>query len=118
MGFMNEFDRADAVYRFTRAGMPNRLRAALVVDHLANWADYNSDGWAYWPKPSNAAKGLVALIQSNHQRGVGAQVRVDATDAELAAAMKPVKAFCTRQQREGRMTTDERDRILRGGEIL
>jgi len=118
MSFMNEYDRATAVYRFTRASKPNRLGAALVIDRLANWTDNHSDGWAYWTKPSRAAARLIALVESTTWAANEAQEETDATDAELAAAMRPVKAFCTRQQRDGTMSADERDQILRGGEVL
>jgi hypothetical protein len=121
--FMNEFDREFAVQRFIRANKPNRLAAALVITHLADWADDHSDGWAYWAKPRTAAKGLIALVESRTWQENDEQERVDATDEELAAAIRPVKAFLTRmaKQHDRRfdrplVTPEEREYILRAAE--
>lgn len=95
--FMNEYDRTGAIYRFARANTPNRLALAVAVDSLATWADNNSDGWAYWPKPRQAAAKAIALIESRTNAENEAQERTDATDAEVKAALAPIKAFLTRQ---------------------
>ena len=109
MPFMNEYDLAHARRRFTRAAKPNRLAAAIVVDNLREWADSHSDGWAYWPKPQRAAQGLMALIESRTNALNEEQERTDATDAQLAAALRPVKAFLTRQHAR----PEDREFILR-----
>ena len=98
MKFMNEYDRTGAIYRFARSGLvPNRLALAYVVDDLATWTDNHSDGWAYWPKPCRAAAKAIALIESTAYPEYERREREDITAAELAAALRPIKAFLTRQ---------------------
>lgn len=95
MYFMNEFDIQNAYNKY-------RDHATLgpAVESLANlmdWANNNSDGWAYWPKPARAAKNLMMLIQRqiiNDLRGVtGSGIHA----AEVRKALVPIKAFRTRQ---------------------
>lgn len=107
MRFMNDYDIEQARRRFTGESMPNRLALALIVDHLRDWADYNSDGWAYWPKPVRAAARAMEHIDSTTFR-----VTEDISDAELRAAVRPIKAFLTRQ----RVSREEREVILRAAE--
>lgn len=117
--FMNDYDIESARRRFTRAACPNRLALAITVERLAEWTNNHSDGWAYWAKPRNAADRAMTLINSTTSAANDAQEDVDATDAEVAAAMKPIKAFLTRQAREidrfnkPRVTVWERELILR-----
>lgn len=126
MRYMNDYDLESARSRFTRASCPNRLGLVYVVDALREWADSVSDGWAYWPKPCRAASSAMALIESRTYAENLAQEDVDATDAEVAAAVRPIKAFLTRCARErhglypGRpmVTPEERERILRGAERI
>ena len=109
MTFMNEFDRTGAIHRFTRASKPNRLALALVVDNLATWTDNNSDGWAYWPKPARAAESAVRHIVSTTHAENERQESEDITDAEMRAAVRPIKAFLTRQK----VPAAQRELILR-----
>lgn len=97
MNFMNDFDLAFAQRRFNVQQTPNRLGLALVVERLADWANENSDGWAYWPKPCRSAARAIALIESRTNRENTEQERVDATREEVTAALKPIRAFLTRQ---------------------
>jgi len=106
--FLNHYDVARAVARFTAAQTPNRIRAALVLTELVNWTDDHSDGWAYWSKPRNASAKLAAMVVSTTWVANAEQEAADATDAELAAALRPVKAFLTRQA----VPQAERDEIL------
>lgn len=106
--FMNDYDIETAVRQHTRDSNPNRLAAALVIRNLAEWADSVSDGWCYWPKPVRAAQRLIDLTDLPTNRGPHA----DCTDAELAAAVRPVKALLTRQG----ASADQRERILRASE--
>jgi hypothetical protein len=114
MQFMNEYDIDFALRRFLPYGdivgspTPNRARAAVVVNNLADWANQNSDGWVYWQKPRRAAQRLVAAVASTTNRANEEQERVDLTDAELSAAIRPIKAFLTRQN----VPATERDEIL------
>jgi hypothetical protein len=109
MRYMNDYDIDFAVSRFTRAAKPNRLALALVVRNLAEWANTHSDGWAYWLKPARAAKQAMLLIRSTTNGANDVQERYDITDAEMAAAVRPIKAFLTR----AKATPDDRERILR-----
>jgi hypothetical protein len=113
MRFMNDYDLAMARRRFGYGNTPNRLALVMVVDNLREWANQNSDGWAYWPKPVRAAAKAIALIDSTTNEGNRAQEREDITDAEMRAAVAPIKAFLTRQK------VDPRDReiILRAIEV-
>ena len=96
MKFMNEYDIAIARNRFGRGLTPNRLALAIVVDNLADQTNYVSDGWAYWPKPCRAAAKAIALVESTTNAANEEQERVDITDAEVLAAVRPIKAFLTR----------------------
>ena len=109
MRFMNQFDLNNAVIRFTRANKPNRLALAFVVSHLAEWADENSDGWAHWPKPARAADQAMALIESRTSRENDEQERTDITDEQMQAAVRPIKAFLTRQK----VSAERKEIILR-----
>ena len=107
--YMNDFDIEQARRRFTRASKPNRLVLALVVEHLAEWADENSDGWAYWAKPRQAADKAMALIESTTWEANQEQERTDITDEEMLAAVRPIKPFLTRQK----VSAARRELILR-----
>jgi hypothetical protein len=109
MLYMNDYDMDRAVSRFIRSSKPNRLALALVVRNLAEWANNNSDGWAYWPKPCNAAKAAMEHIQSTTYAANELQESQDITDAEVIAALRPIKAFLTRQG----VSRETRECILR-----
>lgn len=112
MKFMNDYDIEQAVRTHIRASQPNRLAAAYVIERLAEWTNTHSDGWAYWPKPARAAARLMDIADVY-------RADADVTDQELAGAVRPVKAFLTRQAREtdrfGRpnVTAEDRELILR-----
>jgi len=118
---MNDYDLDYARSRFTRATKPNRLALVYVVDNLREWANTVSDGWAYWPKPCRAASAAMALIESTTSAANDEQERHDISDAEMLAAVRPIKALLTRCAREphglypGRpmVTPEERELILR-----
>lgn len=114
MRFMNDYDLYIARQRFGKGLAPNRLALVIAVERLAEWADSHSDGWAYWPKPCRAAANAIELIDGLNR----ADERVDITEAEMLTAVRPIKAFCTRQQREGIMSADERELILRSTQPL
>lgn len=95
MRHLNDHDLARAS-RVARAnGDTNRLALVQTVTNLADWADHNSDGWAYWLKPRRAAQRAIAEIQGDGT--LAADDRPDTTDAELTAALRPIKSFLTRQ---------------------
>lgn len=81
---------------------PNLAHGAWVLSNLVDWTNRNSDGWPYWTKPSRAATRLMDLlhdrdyaIRFGHDRN--GQPLADVTRAELTAAIRPIKAFFTRQ---------------------
>lgn len=112
MKFMNDYDLDVARARFTRASKPNRLALVMVVDNLREWTDRHSDGWAYWPKPCRAAAKAMELIESRTNAENERQEDEDITDAEMHAAVRPIKAFLTRQK----VSAHEREIILRAVE--
>lgn len=100
MLFMNEYDIEDAVYLAKRVEAPHLMQATATLERLADWANSNSDGWAYWPKPCRAAKRLQEAIQ-RFQWGYRSGDAVDTLDEIVAealpAALRPIKAFLTKQ---------------------
>lgn len=121
MRFMSDTDLLFAQTRFIRANKPNRLALVLVVDHLRKWADSVSDGWHSWPKPCRAAEQAIRLIESTTNRANDEQEREDITDAQMQAAVRPIKSFLTRMAKErhglypdrAMVTAEEREIILR-----
>jgi hypothetical protein len=114
--FMNDYDLDEARHRFTQRSQPNRLALVMVVDHLREWTDSHSDGWAYWSKPMYAAGSAMRLIDSSTWFD-----DEDLTDEQVRDAVRPIKAFLTRQAKvkHGRfpnrmnVTPEERELILR-----
>ena len=106
---MNEYDLDFAYARFTRATCPNRLALVMTVQNLRVWTNMHSDGWAYWHKPARAAGAAMALIQSTTSQENTRQESSDISDATMRAAVRPIKAFLTRQG----ASADEREMILR-----
>ncbi len=100
---LNDYDIQVAVSTFTRNTQPKLLGLALMVEHLAEWADDNSDGWMTWRKPSNAAAKAQAYIEEGLRRHRSAAYpagTIDCSEADVAAAARPVKAFLTRMAKE------------------
>ena len=108
--FMNEYDLEVARSRFIRSSTPNRLGLVFVVDALREWANENSDGWAYWVKPRNAASKAIALIESTTNAENWRQEQNDITPAEAALAVRPIRAFLTRHK----VSPERKEIILRG----
>lgn len=113
MRYMNDWDLAQAQRRFDAAVVPNRAALTGVVDRLRMWANANSDGWAYWPKPCRSAAKAIALIDSTSYPEYGRREVEDATAAEVKAALSPIKAFLTREQ----VPPADRDYILTGDDM-
>jgi hypothetical protein len=97
MHFMNDYDIDTAQHRFSQGSTPNREKVADVVAKLAEWTDDNSDGWAHWPKPARAAAKAMELIDPITNAEYDRMYANDATEAEVKAAFRPIKAFLTRQ---------------------
>lgn len=113
MRFMNDYDLHSARQRFGRGDTPNRLALVMVVDNLREWADNHSDGWAYWPKPVRAAAKAIELIDGLSPTKNDRREIEDITDAEMLAAVRPIKAFLTRQK----VSAQDRELILRAVEV-
>ncbi|HVQ18698.1 MAG TPA: hypothetical protein VMT27_06640 [Actinomycetes bacterium] len=104
MAWMNEYEVGEATARLReqKDEVPNLAQGAWVLNNLVDWTNRNSDGWPYWPKPARAANSLMVMLENRsyairfgHDRK-GAPL-ADLTDAELALALRPIKAFLTRQ---------------------
>lgn len=91
--WMNEYDIEEALRLTAHFELPNKRRAAEVLDRLKDWTNRNSDGWPYWQKPARAANKLMELIDLTAVR----RTSEDCTEAELRRALVPIKAFLTRQ---------------------
>lgn len=92
MKYWNEYDIERAIGVSTNPDRPNRLTGILYMARLMNWTNANSDGWAYWRKPVNAAQRLMELLDSGDQWDPE-----DVELKELRKACTPIKAFLTRQ---------------------
>jgi hypothetical protein len=90
--FMNEYDIDEARIQFGRGDTPNLAAGAEVLHHLRHWTNRNSDGWPYWKKPTQAARKLMALLWTADPYDPQ-----DCTEAELRAALTPIKTFLTKQ---------------------
>lgn len=95
MRFMNDWniDHAEHLY----ADHPVLGPATRTLANLANWADANSDGWAYWPKPARSAARLMELIQGDGTWQAREDADQRATPEAYRKALVPIKAFRTRQ---------------------
>lgn len=96
MRFMNSYDLDRAVRFYDKDVTPRRLHLAYTVANLAEWANRNSDGWAYWPKPCRAAEKAIKLIDSTTNAENEVKRRTDATEAEHKAALATIRSFLTR----------------------
>lgn len=96
MRYMNSWDIEEARGRF--AGHPILGPATETLANLEDWTNRNSDGWAYWPKPTRAAARLMEMIERDGtSQWRFDDEREDVTLSEYAAALRPIKAFRTRQ---------------------
>jgi hypothetical protein len=91
---MNEYEIDDAADRF--AGHRILGPATRTLSDLRDIVNANSDGWAYWRKPANAAKRLMDLVMGEGWEGRYGD-RDEVTEEQLVAAYRPLKAFRTRQ---------------------
>lgn len=97
MRFMNTYDIERAVRLYDPSVTPNRAYLARVVSALEDYANENSDGWHMWPKPANACRKAFELLDGGTFPDEVRRMEEDATDAEVKAALSPIKAFLTRQ---------------------
>jgi hypothetical protein len=98
---LNQYEIEDAeiqaAHDFHR---PNTQEAVLTLARLMEYANENSDGWAYWRKPSNASTKLQKLVEARYANHRNADTDTDITRAELRAAYSPIRAFLTREKIE------------------
>jgi hypothetical protein len=94
MRFMNAYDIEHAARHY--AAHPVLGPATKTLENLCDWANQNSDGWAYWPKPARAARKLMELVEG--EAAIWLTRRDDATAADYRKALAPVKAFRTKQK--------------------
>lgn len=115
MKFVNEWDAQELAQRWARHEVLGPASRTLL--NLVEWANGNSDGWAYWPRPAAAARKLMCLLEGDGSVPQGERCpecftnrsyhapscsRPDATPAALKAALAPVKAFRTRMTAAGK----------------
>jgi hypothetical protein len=84
MLFMNRWDIDDAAFRYSAHEALGP--ATRFLQNFRDEVDAHSDGWAYWTPPLKSCAKLMTLIQ-----------RGDATQAEVRAALGPIKSFMTRR---------------------
>lgn len=94
----HEVERAQDLY----AQHPVLGPATATLAELVSWTNANSDGWPYWRKPAQAAAQLMGLIGTMRDYDVRGAERADVTLEKYKAALRPLKAFRTRQRNEGR----------------
>ena len=96
MRFMNEYDVERALRMFDTDQTPNLAYAAESVQRLQRWANSNSDGWAYWPKPARSAARLMEMLDNAQTQAYNGTLR-DVPKSDVTKALVPVKSFLTRQ---------------------
>jgi len=89
MMFMNRWDIEETQERL--AVFPVAGKAARFLHAYMEQVDDNSDGWAYWAAPVNAAKKLMTLLERAKSN------QADITEAEFRSALSPIRAFYTRK---------------------
>jgi len=112
MLFMNDYDIQMAGRVAQREEWKVMAEAVAILDRLRDWTDQNSDGWAYWPLPCRAARQLQERIQDQEKKARTSYPaeQYDMTYNERDAALRPIKAFLTRQ----RVSESDRRWILEG----
>jgi hypothetical protein len=104
MGFMNQWEIEAALA--AKHACPNVRKGVRLLQALMRAANAQSDGWAYWNKPSNAAEKLQALLEtagklnglSRLPLSYGTNATI--TDAQLKQAVAPIRAMITRHNRQ------------------
>lgn len=101
MYFANTYEVDDHVRRFADDHVLGA--AAITLQNLRDWTDRNSDGWAYWPKPTRAAARLMRLLDlvTRQERSSLANLNeyghLSVNPADVRKAYVPIRAFLTRQ---------------------
>lgn len=104
MPFLNEYDIDRLYSRFHYD--PLLGPAVETLECLRIWTNANSDGWAYWPKPSRAAAKLQNLLyEADRYERTNRREGAWPTKADVKKAYTPIRAFLTRQIRAGKYVT-------------
>lgn len=118
--YLNRDEIYEARDILTRGGEANAVEAAAAETLVAvmEYADGCSDGWPYWRKPSNAAARLQTLVAQARLRwrGWSREIIEEATAEQYAAALRPVKAFRTREAKRRGLDAETLFRIYAVGE--
>jgi hypothetical protein len=85
---MNTYEIDDAAVRW--ALHPVLGPASRTLANLRDAVNRNSDGWAYWRPPVNAAAKLMDLVEPHPRE------HADATEELYRKALRPIKAFRTK----------------------
>lgn len=111
MLYMNDYDMMLARRTAEYMKWPVTLEATRILHRLMIWTDENSDGWHSWPKPCRAARQLQERIQDQERKAhIDYPQQYDMTYNERDLALRPIKAFLTRQG----VVWDVRQWILEG----
>lgn len=93
--FMNQWD---IEYAHSRQHLcPNVRKGVHVLYRLMQAVNEQSDGWAYWKAPHQAAEKLIDLLQGAGNLNHGTTGTI--SDADLRKAITPIKSMVTRQKR-------------------
>jgi hypothetical protein len=98
-GYLNEYEVEDCRRIFTHLTheTPNLATGAQIIEALMHWTNSNSDGWAYWRKPRQAAARLVDVLDDRRREYLKGYQILDISDAELRQTLVPLKQFLTKQ---------------------
>jgi hypothetical protein len=76
---------------------PNVRKGVHLLYRLMEAVNNQSDGWCYWAAPSKAANKLMKLLRT--AGNIWHDTHGTIGDAELKAAITPIKSMVTRQRR-------------------
>jgi hypothetical protein len=75
---------------------PNVRKGVHLLLRLMEAVNAQSDGWPYWSAPSQAADKLMKLLRT--AGNIWYDTYGNISDADLKAAIKPIKSMVTRQK--------------------
>lgn len=109
MLFMNEFEIGEALDRY--GSHPVLGKAARFLARYREQVNQHSDGWPYWSAPVRAAAKLMTLLQDANKAGYQpyASDYTEPSEADLRAALRPIRAFYTRRGYAAGMVFPELD---------
>jgi hypothetical protein len=94
--FLNQYD-IEHIARQNHT-CPNVRKGVKLLAALVESVNAQSDGWAHWPAPSRASESLVQLLQSTGNLNYGSRGTI--TDAQLKAAVAPIRRMVTCQKKK------------------